>query len=115
MPLTSVDPDCYRESQKKNSLLEAKETIDPRLLQQISAALKIPVEAFENFDEEQAVNVIANTFGDNGIGYQRNDNPTFHPIDKLVELHEQRIVLYERMLKEKEEMMEELKKLIDKK
>jgi transcriptional regulator with XRE-family HTH domain len=102
-------------SQKKISLLEAKETIDPKLLQQISAALKIPVEAFENFDEEQAVNVIANTFGDNGIGYQRNDNPTFHPIDKLVELHEQRIALYERMLKEKEEMMIELKKLISSK
>jgi len=31
-------------------------------LQQISAVLKIPVEAFQNFDEEHAVNVIANTY-----------------------------------------------------
>jgi len=108
-----IGPDCYRESQKKISLLEAKETIDPKLLQQISAALKIPVEAFENFDEEQAVNVIANTFGENAsfnFGTMH-----VHPIDKLVEIHEQRIALYERMLKEKEEMMEELEKLIDKK
>jgi len=94
--------------------LEQKETIDPALLQQISSALKIPAEAIQNFDEEQAVNVIANTFGDNGIGYQRNENPTFHPIDKLVQLHEEKIALYERMLKEKDEMMERLEKLIEK-
>ncbi len=36
-------------SQKKISLLEAKETVDADLLQQISAVLKIPVEAFQNF------------------------------------------------------------------
>ncbi|MCD2421251.1 XRE family transcriptional regulator [Niabella pedocola] len=102
-------------NQKKISLLEAKETIDTPLLQQISAALKIPVEAIQNFDEEQAVNVIANTFGDHGIGYQRNENPTFHPIDKLVQLHEEKIALYERMLKEKDEMMVRLEKLIERK
>jgi transcriptional regulator with XRE-family HTH domain len=39
-------------NQKKISLLEQKETIDTPLLQQISYALKIPVEAFQNFDEE---------------------------------------------------------------
>jgi transcriptional regulator with XRE-family HTH domain len=102
-------------NQQKVSLLEQKETIDPALLQQISSALKIPAEAIQNFDEEQAVNVIANTFGDNGIGYQRNENPTFHPIDKLVQLHEEKIALYERMLKEKDEMMERLEKLIERK
>lgn len=95
-------------NQKKISLLEQKESIDAPLLQQISSALKIPVEAFQNFDEEQAVNIIANTFGDNGIGYQRNENPVFHPIDQLIKLHEEKIALYERMLKEKDEMMERL-------
>jgi transcriptional regulator with XRE-family HTH domain len=99
---------------KKISLLEQKETIDAALLQQIADVLKLPVEAIQNFDEEQAVNVIANTFGDNGIGYQRNENPTFHPIDKLVQLHEEKIALYERMLKEKDEMMARLEKLIGK-
>ncbi len=44
-------------NQKKISLLEQKETIDTPLLAKISAALKIPVEAIQNFDEEQAVNV----------------------------------------------------------
>jgi transcriptional regulator with XRE-family HTH domain len=102
-------------NQQKISLLEQKETIDPGLLQQISTALKIPAEAIQNFDEEQAVNIIANTIDNGAIGYQRNDNCTFNPIDKLVQLHEEKIALYERMLKEKDEMMGRLEKLIEKK
>jgi len=102
-------------NQQKVSLLEQKETIDRGLLQQISAALKIPAEAIQNFDEELAVNIIANTIDNGAIGYQRNDNCTFNPIDKLVQLHEEKIALYERMLKEKDEMMERLEKLIERK
>jgi len=103
-------------SQKKISLLESKETVDPALLQQISSALKIPVEAFQNFDEDAAVNLISCTFSDQSIGYSNHiGTMNVHPVDKLLELHEQRIALYERMLKEKEEMMVELKKLIEKK
>jgi transcriptional regulator with XRE-family HTH domain len=101
-------------NQQKVSLLEQKETIDPALLQQISAALKIPAEAIQNFDEEQAINIISNTFhGTQGL---INYNPTFtnNPIDKLVQLHEEKIALYERMLKEKDEMMKRLEKLIGK-
>ena len=99
-------------NQKKVSLLEQKDAIEAGLLGQISSVLKIPVEAFQNFDEEQAVNVIANTFGDNGIGYQRNDNPTFNPIEQVLKMHEDKIALYERMLKEKDEMMLRLEELI---
>jgi transcriptional regulator with XRE-family HTH domain len=102
-------------NQKKISLLEQRETIEADILEQVSKILKIPVEAIQNFDEEQAVNVIANTFGDNGIGYQRNENPVFHPIDQLLKLHEEKIALYERMLKEKDEMMARLERLISSK
>ncbi|MDA3616321.1 helix-turn-helix domain-containing protein [Polluticaenibacter yanchengensis] len=96
-------------SQKKVSLLEAKETIDESLLKQISRALKIPVEALQNFDEEQAINIISSTFHDSSTGVIVNYN---NPIDKILQLHEEKIELYERMLKEKDEMMAELKKLI---
>lgn len=108
-------------NQKKISLLEQKETIDVPLLQQISAVLKIPVEAFQNFDEEHAVNIIANTFHDSAVANtftessQANFHCTFHPIEELRKLHEEKIALYERMLKEKDEMMAELKKLINNK
>ncbi|WP_417237433.1 helix-turn-helix domain-containing protein [Bizionia paragorgiae] len=101
-------------NQKKISLLEQKESIETPLLEQISEALHIPVEAFKNFDEEQAVNFISNSFDNGAIGYQKNDTCTFHPIEKIVQLHEEKIALYERMLKEKDEMMARLEKLVNK-
>jgi transcriptional regulator with XRE-family HTH domain len=103
-------------NQQKISLLEQKETIDPALLQQISSALKIPAEAIQNFDEEQAVNIISNTFNQ-GSFLNTGHTPIFNvnPIDKLIQLHEEKIALYERMLHEKDEMMAKLEKLIEKK
>jgi transcriptional regulator with XRE-family HTH domain len=102
-------------NQKKISMLEQKDVIEDDILDQISNALKIPVEAFQNFDEEQAVNIISNTF-DNGAFLNTGHTATFNvnPIDKLIQLHEEKIALYERMLKEKDEMMVRLEKLIDK-
>lgn len=101
-------------NQKKISMLEQKDIIEDDMLRQISNALKIPVEAFQNFDEEQAINIISNTFHDTqGL---INYSPTFNnnSIDKLIQLHEEKIALYERMLKEKDEMMARLEKLINK-
>ncbi|MDM1506446.1 helix-turn-helix transcriptional regulator [Myroides odoratimimus] len=98
-------------NQKKISLLEQKEVIDNSLLQQISKVLKIPVEAIESFDEQQAINIIANTITNNdnaGIIVTNNINP----MEEIVKLHEEKIALYERMLKEKDEMMTRLEKLI---
>lgn len=97
-------------NQKKISLLEQKETIDLPLLQQISATLKIPVEAFQNFDEQQAVNIISNTFDNGSTAYSYTSN--VHPVEQIIKLHEEKIALYERMLKEKDEMMERLEKLL---
>jgi transcriptional regulator with XRE-family HTH domain len=100
-------------NQQKVSLLEQKETIDPALLQQISAALKIPAEAIQNFDEDSAINIISNTFHDEAVAYAEQYKCQFNPIDKIVQLHEEKIALYERMLKEKDEMMVKLEKLIE--
>lgn len=104
-------------SQKKISLLEQKETVEENILAQVSEILKIPVKAFQNFDEEQAVNIIANTFNNHDQSNGLNLYPTFqnNPIDKLIQLHEEKIALYERMLNEKDEMMARLEKLVDRK
>ncbi|AHF15669.1 helix-turn-helix domain-containing protein [Niabella soli] len=99
-------------NQQKVSLLEQKESIDASLLQQVAAILKIPAAAIENFDEEQAITVISSTFNDNAAVVY--NNPTINPIDKIVQLHEEKIALYERMMKEKDEMMARLEKLISK-
>ena len=101
-------------NQKKISLLEQKEVIEDQLLAKISEVLKIPVEAFQNFDELAAINIIANTITNNDNGAIYNHNPVFQPIDQLLKLHEEKIALYERMLKEKDEMIERLEKLFTK-
>jgi transcriptional regulator with XRE-family HTH domain len=99
-------------TQKKISLLEQKDSVEPLLLQQVADVLKIPAEVFKNFDEEQAVNIIANTIDNGAIGYQRNDACTFNPIDMLVQLHEEKIALYERMLKEKDALIERFERMV---
>jgi transcriptional regulator with XRE-family HTH domain len=99
-------------NQKKISVLEQKETIDASMLQQISDALKIPVEAFQNFDEEQAINIIANTFNDEAFIGNSGGSYHINPVEKIIQLHEEKIALYERMLKEKDEMMQRLERLI---
>ena len=44
-------------SQKKIPLLEQQETIEENILRQVSWILRFPVEVFQNFDEEQSVNI----------------------------------------------------------
>ncbi|MDR6487885.1 helix-turn-helix transcriptional regulator [Chryseobacterium cucumeris] len=101
-------------NQKKISLLEQKETIEDPLLKKISEVLKIPVEAFQNFDEEQAINIISNTFDNCQQPASIFYNSTLNPVDQLIKVHEEKIALYERMLKEKDEMMARLEQLIQK-
>ncbi|WP_336667549.1 helix-turn-helix transcriptional regulator [Elizabethkingia anophelis] len=96
-------------NQKKISLLEQKESVEKDILEQVAKILKVPTEAIENFDEEQAVNIISNTFTSNDTSTLNaiNIQPTFNPLDKMVEL-------YERMLQQQKEMIEKLEKLINK-
>ncbi len=100
-------------NQKKISLLEQKEVIEDHLLKAISNVLNIPVEAFQNFDEEQAINIISNTFNDEAFIGNSGGTYNVNPIVEIIKLHEEKIALYERMLKEKEEMMERLERLIN--
>lgn len=101
-------------NQQKISLLEQREKIDSDILEQVSAILKIPVEAIRNFDEENAVNIIANTFHDSSF-VNAGNTPTFNinPIAEILKLHAEKMELYERMLKEKDEMMLRLEKLME--
>ncbi|MEO7044562.1 MAG: helix-turn-helix transcriptional regulator [Ferruginibacter sp.] len=92
-------------SQQAISSIEQKEALDKDMLEKIAAILKVPVEAIKNFSEDVAINIISSTLHDNAGSIF--NNPTFNPLDKVVEL-------YERMLKDKEDMIEELKKLINK-
>lgn len=103
-------------SQKKVSLLEQKEQVEWELMKEVAAVLKVPVEAIEKFDQEFAVNIISNTFTthDQATGFIYNQNPTFNPLDKLLEVMEENKKLYERLLESEREKVELLKKLLDK-
>ncbi|WP_293915752.1 MULTISPECIES: helix-turn-helix domain-containing protein [unclassified Sphingobacterium] len=99
-------------NQKKISLLEQKESVEKDILEQVAKILNVPTEAIENFDEDSAINIIANTFHDSAVantfteGAQANFHCTFNPLDKMVEL-------YERMLEQQKEMIEKLERLIE--
>ena len=100
-------------NQKKISMLEQKDVIEEDMLRQISNALKIPVEAFQNFDEEQAVNIISNTFNDQSNGY--NYYPTFNvnPVEKWIEALDEIKRLNLELLKSKDEQIKVLEKLLN--
>ncbi|MFH7015614.1 helix-turn-helix domain-containing protein [Flavobacterium sp. FlaQc-47] len=101
-------------NQKKISMLEQKDVIEDNLLKQISNSLRIPVEAFRNFDEEQAVNIISNTFNDQSNGY--NYYPTFNvnPVERWIEALEEIKRLNLELLKAKDEQIKVLEKLLNK-
>ncbi|MDR2954245.1 MAG: helix-turn-helix domain-containing protein [Prevotella sp.] len=86
-------------SQATLSLYEKKETLEPEILDKIAKALDIPVEAITEFDPGTYINIYSGTWKDNAITNQY----TFNPIEKIVQLYDEKIALYERMLKEKDE------------
>lgn len=73
-------------SQKKISLLESRQLIHTKELNQIARVLKVPIEAIRAFDEQQALHNIKNNF--------EHTNCAFNPIEKLVETIEELKSLY---------------------
>ncbi len=95
-------------NQQKISLLEQKEELDPAILDQVAKALKVTPDAIKSFNEEAAIyNIQQNYEGStnpNQSNYQHNYQPTFNPLDKVIELYE-RLVASER---EKVELLQKM-------
>jgi len=107
-------------NQKKISLLETKDVIDNILLEQVAKGLNIPVDAIKNFDEEAAISFIGNSFTNNDNsstlnGHTINYSPNFNPLDKYVEQVEENKKLYQALLREKDEKIALLERLLEKK
>jgi transcriptional regulator with XRE-family HTH domain len=106
-------------SQKKISLIESSEIIEPALLEQLADALKVPAEAIRNFDEERAIYAIQNNY-DNSVAHSNFQyQPTFNPLDKYVaavekneHLVEENKKLYEALLKAERDKVALLEKLL---
>jgi len=89
------------------SKIEQKAEIDEELLVLIANALEVAPEAIRNFNEEAAVSIISNnTLSDNAAIIGNNPIYNFNPIDKLIEVIEANKDLYERLIKEKDIVIE---------
>lgn len=104
-------------TQRRISLLEGKEEIEPALLEQVAKVLKVPAEAIRNFDEEAAMNIINNIhdnkFDNTSVGMVYNQ--TINPVDKWMEAVEENKKLYERLLQCEREKVALLEKLLGQK
>jgi hypothetical protein len=94
-------------TQRRVSLLEAKEEVEDDLLEQVARVLKVPVEAIKNFTEDAVFNIIGNSYHDQSSS-NLNYHCTFNPLDKMVELYErlveserEKVALLESLLKQK--------------
>lgn len=92
---------------------EKKEKLDPELLEKIATALNIPVEAITEVESGTAINIISGPFHDSSTSTAiHNYYPTFNPMDKILELSEEKNALYERMLKEKDRVIEMMREMM---
>lgn len=94
-------------NQQKISLLERKQVINPQMLARVSKQLGITPDAVKHFSEEVANEIITNVLtGCQPVITSVSTAPdgTYNAFEKIVQLYEQRIALYERMLKERDEL-----------
>jgi transcriptional regulator with XRE-family HTH domain len=94
-------------SQQTISKIEQSETIDEEMLNQISKVLGVSAEGIKNFSEDAVFNYF-NNFNDNSVNHGpfNNNQCTFNPLDKLVDLFEEHKKLYERLLQSEREKVE---------
>ncbi|WP_298648249.1 helix-turn-helix domain-containing protein [uncultured Proteiniphilum sp.] len=95
-------------TQQSVSKLENRDDLDNETLEKIANAMNIPSAAIKNFTDEGAVHIVSNTFTENSsiVNY-----PINNPIERIVQLYDEKVELYERMLqseKEKVALLEEL-------
>jgi transcriptional regulator with XRE-family HTH domain len=94
-------------SQQAISKLEQSDDIEDSTLDKIAVVLGVSREAIKNYSDEATINFIANTYNDNATSYGQYYN--FSPIDKIVELYDEKVLLLERLLASEREKAELLK------
>lgn len=96
-------------SQQTVSNMENSATIEDSLLAQVAAILGVTPEAIKNFSEEAVFNIMNTTYTSHDTSSQINNmvnmQPTFNPLDKVVEL-------YERLVEAEKEKVAYLEKLL---
>jgi transcriptional regulator with XRE-family HTH domain len=99
-------------SQQSVSRMEQSETIEDEVLEKVAGVLGVTAEAIKKFSDEAVINIISNTFSDfkdNASAINHNCSLNFNPIDKIVELYNEKVALLERLLQSEKEKNELLK------
>lgn len=109
--------DMIGKSQQTISNAEQQRTIDPKLLLDIAHALEVPVELLENMEDTSDISfyIENNTFeeiiGNAGTAGENIYN-NYCSLDEIKEIFKEKEVLYERFIKEKQDEIDFLRKLL---
>ena len=95
--------DEIKVSQATLSGYEKKDKLESEVLEKVAKALDIPVAAITDIDNDTSVNIFSGTWNDNAVA--QNYQPTFNPIDKIVEL-------YDKLLKAEQEKVAMLQEVL---
>jgi transcriptional regulator with XRE-family HTH domain len=100
-------------SQQTISNIENSENVDDDKLLEIAKALGATPEAIKNFSEESMINYF-NNFYDQSLanGAFIANNCSFNPLDKVIELYDEKEKLFERLLQAEKDKVAYLEKLI---
>lgn len=98
-------------SQQTISEIERSEVVKDKTLEKVAKALGVSVEGIKNFNEDAVLNIISNTFTSNDTSTLNaiNFQPNFNPIEKIVQLNDEKIALLERLLQSERDKVEFLK------
>ncbi|MCS4237961.1 transcriptional regulator with XRE-family HTH domain [Myroides gitamensis] len=103
-------------SQQQVSIIENSESVEETKLESIAKILEVPIEVIKEYSDDKVMNIITNnTFQDDSSAIKNLYNPTFNPLDKLVEAYEENKKLYERLLEAEKEKIAYLEKLLSSK
>lgn len=97
-------------SQQAVSNIENSEIVEDEKLHKIAEVLGVSADAIKNYSDETVLHNIQNNYDGSVInaGPTVNNNCTFNPLDKVVEL-------YERLLQSEKEKVAYLEKLVNNK
>lgn len=102
-------------SQQKMSVLENTADLEDAKLDDIAKALEVPSQAIKEYSDERMINIISNnTFNNDSSAVKNLYNPTFNPLDKLVEAYDENKKLYERLLAAEKEKLAYVEQLLKK-
>ena len=92
-------------SQQAISKIEQSAEVEDEALLKIGDVLGLSPEAIKAFTEEAVFNIISNTFQDSSSN-NNNYMCTFNPIQKIIELYDDKVKLLERLLQAEKEKNE---------